>query len=769
MLQKMAERPRMKTMGEDSVDKDVTSPDKSCDSTREQETRRLKINFSLALDVPQITLVFIAMCTRFWRIGHPPVTVFDEVNYARYVSMYLQNTFFFDTAPPLGKLILAAAAFPFGMGSAESTYDSVGEEYDPSVPIIALRSVPAMFGSLTVGIAYETMLELGFTQFTASLAGLLIILENAMLTQSRFMFVDSMLVFFIGLTLLAVVKFKKENAFSQFSLQWWFSLSLIGISFSSALCIKHTGCLTVLMAAGLVGHNFWETLPSTANKTKLLLKNVAARFAMLFILPCLLYIGVYYIHLTVLHKAGPHDTVMTSAFQASLEGGLAAITKGQPLQVAYGSQVTLRRTHGDPCWLHSHLEVYPLRYDDGRGSSHQQQVTCYSYKDVNNWWFIKDPNSDQIQLSDPPVPVKHGDVIQIVHGITSRALNSHNVAAPLTASCQEVSCFIDYNVSMEAENYWQVEIINRETDRDEWQTIRSHVRLVHVNTSSVLRTTGKTLPDWGFLQMEVATDRSNIGDSSVWNVEEHQYPKVTNNKDNKKEKIEDGSFKVQLHDSTLIPLEATQLPFFTKFRELFFKCVTSRHDANMEHRFSSEPFEWPFMTKNIAYWLDGQSALAQIHFIGNPVLWISGTCAVVAYAALLAFHLIRRRRLCRDISEEAWQQFVIMGQMFFAGYLVHYLPFYTLDRTLFIYCYLPALYFKILLLAAMSEHLTYLITSVKSRALYRCGLVVWFTLIVNAFLTFSVLSYGYKLPSVEGLNKLQWQESWDLLLEQLNV
>lgn len=62
------------------------------------------------------------------------------------------------------------------------------------------------------------------------------------------------------------------------------------------------------------------------------------------------------------------------------QGGLASITHGQPLQVAHGSQITLRHTHGRPCWLHSHDAVYPIRYSDARGSSHQQQVTCYTFK-----------------------------------------------------------------------------------------------------------------------------------------------------------------------------------------------------------------------------------------------------------------------------------------------------------------------------------------------------------------------------------------------------
>lgn len=45
------------------------------------------------------------------------------------------------------------------------------------------------------------------------------------------------------------------------------------------------------------------------------------------------------------------------------QGGLARITQGQPLEVAYGSQITLRNVLGKPtqCWLHSHTSTYPIR------------------------------------------------------------------------------------------------------------------------------------------------------------------------------------------------------------------------------------------------------------------------------------------------------------------------------------------------------------------------------------------------------------------------
>ena len=42
---------------------------------------------------------------------------------------------------------------------------------------------------------------------------------------------------------------------------------------------------------------------------------------------------------------------------------------------------------------------------------------------------------------------------------------------------------------------------------------------------------------------------------------------------------------------------------------------------------------------------------AQIHLVGNLVIWYSGSIAVAVFAAVLLFHLLRRRRACYDISQ----------------------------------------------------------------------------------------------------------------------
>lgn len=51
---------------------------------------------------------------------------------------------------------------------------------------------------------------------------------------------------------------------------------------------------------------------------------------------------------------------------------------------------------------------------------------------MNNWWIVKRPSKDTLVVGDPVDVIKHGDIIQLVHGITSRALNTHDVAAPMS-------------------------------------------------------------------------------------------------------------------------------------------------------------------------------------------------------------------------------------------------------------------------------------------------------------------------------------------------
>jgi dolichyl-phosphate-mannose-protein mannosyltransferase len=57
----------------------------------------------------------------------------------------------------------------------------------------------------------------------------------------------------------------------------------------------------------------------------------------------------------------------------------------------------------------------------------------------------------------------------------------------------------------------------------------------------------------------------------------------------------------------MIPTSATKLSFWEKFSELQYKMIFTAQENVQNHMFSSEPQEWPFLTRGIAYWVSSES------------------------------------------------------------------------------------------------------------------------------------------------------------------
>merc|ERR1711963_1242810 len=715
-------------------------------------------SLDIKVDGMAVGLLILGLFTRIVRLDTPKHVVFDEMHYGKYASLYLKNTFFFDSNPPLGKMIIALAGYLAGF-DGKFSFDKIGQEYPHDIPLFALRFIPALSGSLLTPTVYLIMTELGLSYYAGGLAAFMVLFDTAILTQSRFVLMESIMMFFGLAALLCTLRFRKVSN-SPFSKSWFLWLSLTALFTSSAFCVKYIGIYTCFLCLYLLVQDYWRLLPRKDLSDRQLLADCAIRASVLIPIPTLLYLGLFSLHFSILTKAGTHDSLMTSQFQASLDGGLGSIVRGQPQVIVHGSQITLRHTHGKTCWLHSHEHVYPVRYADGRGSSHQQQVSCYTFKDVNNWWIIKRPNREDLAVQEPIDRIKHGDIIQLVHGLTHRALNSHDVAAPVSPHSQEVSCYIDYNISMAAENLWRVDIINRETAGEVWHTINSQVRLVHVNTSAALRFTGKNYPEWGFMQLEVASDRNIQQADTVWNVEEHRY--TQNDKDK-------STIEKEMMTHELIPEGQTQLTFWEKFWELQVKMLITNQENVQNHNFASDPTEWPFLTRGIAYYIAKESN-NQVHLMGNIVVWYTGSICLLLYSSLLVFYLLRRRRLIYDIPEVEFASFCNAGEVLLTGFLVHYLPFYFYDRTLFVHHYLPAYIFKIMLSAFFVSHCASLLSRVLSAKVVKllCTVVtiVWLAAVVYVFHKFSVLSYAHTALSADDVRDLRWKDTWDLIIHK---
>lgn len=252
---------------------------------------------------------------------------------------------------------------------------------------------------------------------------------------------------------------------------------------------------------------------------------------------------------------------------------------------------------------------------------------------------------------------------------------------------------------------------------------------------------------------------------AVWNVEEHRYTKSADQKERER----------QMVTAEMIPTKATTLTFLEKFFELQFKMLwTQASDSLPTHMYSSEPLDWPFLSKGIAYWVDGSSN-AQIHLLGNLAIWYSGTLALVIYVLLFLIYLLRRRRLCFDIDESTWAQFSKCGEILFVGYLVHFLPYFFVERTLFLHNYLPALVFKIMLLCFIIEHINELLRqffkSERINYVYKTAIAAWLLIVLYVFRKFSILTYGLleidgRPISADDIIALRWKDTWDFIIHK---
>ena len=118
-----------------------------------------------------------------------------------------------------------------------------------------------------------------------------------------------------------------------------------------------------------------------------------------------------------------------------------------------------------------------------------------------------------------------GSVVRLVHNATARQLHSHPVPAPLTKVHNEVACYGNETVG-DSNDYWVFETVDdmlRGKKFDRIHSLTTRLRLRHKNSGCYLRASGKTLPAWGFKQVEVSCDKENNPDDehTYWNIESH--------------------------------------------------------------------------------------------------------------------------------------------------------------------------------------------------------------------------------------------------------
>ncbi|KAJ3119046.1 Protein O-mannosyltransferase 2 [Phlyctochytrium bullatum] len=659
----------------------------------------------------------VSLWTRLYKISWSDFVVWDEAHFGQgFASYYINQTFYFDVHPPLGKMLLGlSGAFVGYNGSFQ--FES-GQKYPEHVNYTGMRVFSALFGAFIVPIAYATGIELRFSAPASIFMTAMVLLDLALLNISRFILLDSMLIFFTCTSAYCLVSFRNRQLEGHFTPQWY-------------TCVKWVGLFTIALVGLHTIEDLWDLLGDIKMSWTNYLKHWFFRIVFLIALPIAIYILSFYLHFAILYRSGDGDAQMSSLFQAGLAGNNFYLN---PIDVAFGSKVSLKNGGHGGGLLHSHVQTYP-------SGSEQQQITCYHHKDSNNDWIIQRPWDYAGETEGTVDFVKNGDVIRLVHEQTTRNLHSHAAyKAPVTTRDYEVTCYGNASIG-DANDHWRVEIVNDlKGTTDHIKSLTTRFRLRHVVTGCLLRSGGATLPQWGFKQAEVSCQVNGQNDSShnIWNVEQHWNDKLPPGGPN-----------------------AFKSSFLKDFVDLNVAMWTSNNaltpDPDKEpDQLTSQPYEWPFLLKGLRMcgWGDNE---IKFYLLGHPLIWWGSAGSFIVFAFIVFFHAVRYQRKIRDWKQTEWEDFFFAAKIGGLGWFLHYFPFWIMGRVTYLHHYFPSLYFGIIMLTVVTDHLTKPFPKILQKIIF--GLLT--LALVATFFYFSDFAFGFTGPA-SAYSGRRWLQSWNI-------
>ncbi|CDO54877.1 hypothetical protein DV113_000348 [Geotrichum candidum] len=658
-------------------------------------------------------LTVFAVFVRFRKLSQPSSVVFDEVHFGGFARKYIIGRFFMDVHPPLAKMLFAVVGYLVGY-DGEFEFKTIGLDYiSNNVPYIGMRMMPATLGVLTILLAYSTLRASGCRSITALFGAALMTIDNALTTQSRFILLDSPLVFFIALTAYGFVKFRNET---PMRFDWYRYLFLTGLALGATLSSKWVGLFTVGWVGVITVWQLWWILGDLSVSPKNYIKHFFARAVLLIGVPLAFYMAMFALHFVCLTNNGDGASFMSPEFQSTLQH--SPLVGHVPADVAYGSSITLRHINTNGGYLHSH----PHPYETG---SKQQQVTLYPHRDNNNDWLVENITVHPSDFADvnPVIKIKDGDLIRLKHVATGLRLHSHDVRPPVTEQDyqNEVSAYGFEGFDGDMNDDFRVEIVKERSRKgvaqERLRVIDTKFRLVHQLTGCVLFSHNVKLPKWGFEQQEVVCVRGASFENSLWMVEEHSHPQLVG------VDVEQMSYRTP--------------SFLSKFIELNRVMWEVNAGLTDTHTWQSRPESWPLMLRGINFWVKDHR---QVYLIGNGVIWWTMSAFIGVFGLFKLFQLLRWQRRYPNYTGAEFEQFDEGATTYILGWAFHYFPSFLMARQLFLHHYLGSVYFGILALAQGWDFLTFRL--IKSRIVSYTLMALYFAAATGFFVWYSPLIYG---------------------------
>ncbi|MEI8230668.1 MAG: phospholipid carrier-dependent glycosyltransferase [Candidatus Peregrinibacteria bacterium] len=237
--------------------------------------------FTKLMSQPAVLLglfvLLLSFLTYFQNYQNPPALFWDENYHIASAQKYLNGIYFMEPHPPLGKLLIALGEKIFHPNVADNQF--IGTDYGKELPagfsFIGYRFFPTLLAWLTAPLLYLILLLILRRPQEATILSFLYIFDNAEIVHSRGAMLDSTLVFFSAVCILAfllMLEWKKNLR----RLLW--AAALFGAAFGAVMTTKETGLILILFLPFLL----WKLWPDRQAIGKTL-GVMAASFLVIFV------------------------------------------------------------------------------------------------------------------------------------------------------------------------------------------------------------------------------------------------------------------------------------------------------------------------------------------------------------------------------------------------------------------------------------------------------------------------------------------------------
>jgi dolichyl-phosphate-mannose-protein mannosyltransferase len=176
------------------------------------------------------------------------------------------------------------------------------------------------------------------------------------------------------------------------------------------------------------------------------------------------------------------------------------------------------------------------------------------------------------------------------------------------------------------------------------------------------------------------------------------------------------------------------------------------------HHWESKHYQWITNARGVLYWAIDDKALyetrGQVYILGNPA--VSWGCGLAVLAFLVLNAIRQRLRLTGSTgttASPAASRLLHAGWFCFFAYLFNLLPYLGVTRQAFIYHYMPALMYAMLIAGCVLQW------QFKQETLDRVVVPVALLVVIVTFIRYAPWIYAFPLPNEAHENR-RWMSSW---------